>query len=81
MNTARKRVRVTLAATMLATVLGLCAGLLLGCGLALRQAVLRLQQDTGRLIAEENATLKESYSAMKQMQMNRASMVTVRSWG
>jgi sensor c-di-GMP phosphodiesterase-like protein len=67
MNTARKRVRVTLAATILATVLGLCAGLLLGCGLALRQAMLRLQQDTGRLIAEENATLKETYTTMTQM--------------
>ena len=67
MNTARNRVRVTLAATMLATVLGLCAGLLIGCGLALRQAVIRLQQDSGRLIAEENATLKETYNTMKQM--------------
>ncbi len=67
MNTARKRVRVTLAATMLAAVLGAGAGFVLGGVLALRQALLRLQGDAGRLIAEENETLKETYATMKQM--------------
>jgi sensor c-di-GMP phosphodiesterase-like protein len=67
MNTSRKRVRVTLAATIMATVFGLCAGLLLGCGLALRQAMHRLQQDAERLIAEEDATLKETFATMKKM--------------
>ena len=33
----------------------------------MRQAMVRLQQDTGRLIAEENATLKETYTTMKKM--------------
>jgi sensor c-di-GMP phosphodiesterase-like protein len=67
MNTERHRVRVTLAVTILSTALGSSAGLLLGGGLALRQAMLRLQQDAGRLIAEENATLKETFDTMKKM--------------
>jgi sensor c-di-GMP phosphodiesterase-like protein len=67
MNTARQRVRVTLAATILAIACGAGAGFLLGSGLALRQAIYRLEQDTGRLIAEENASLKETYATMKKM--------------
>jgi len=57
----------TLAAVILGTVAGSCAGFLLGAGLALRQAGHHLQQDADRLIAEENATLKETYATMKKM--------------
>ena len=67
MKHARQRVLVTLAATVLATVCGSCAGFLLGGGLALRQAIHQLEQDAGRLIAEENASLKETYATMKKM--------------
>lgn len=67
MNTARQRVRVTLAATILASVCGSGAGFLLGGGLALRQAQRQLRQDAERLIAEENASLKETYATMKKM--------------
>jgi len=67
MNTERHRVRVTLAVTILATVFGSGAGLMLGSGLALRQAMHLLKQETGRLIAEEDATLKETFAMMKQM--------------
>jgi len=67
MNTERHRVRVTLAVTILATVVGSGAGLLLGGGLAFRQAMIHLQRDAGRLIAEEDAALKETSATMKQM--------------
>ncbi len=67
MKTARQRVLVTLLAATLATACGSVAGFVLGSGLALRQAIYRLRQDTGRLIAEEDASLKETYATMKKM--------------
>jgi len=67
MKTARQRVMVTLAAMILGTVVGSCAGFLVGGGLALRQARHHLREDADRLIAEENATLKETYATMKKM--------------
>lgn len=67
MNTERHRVRVTLVVTILSTICGLGAGSLLGGSLALRQAVTQLQRDADRLIAEENASLKETFSTMKKM--------------
>ncbi len=63
----KKRVRVTLIATTLAWVCGIGGGYLLGDGLALRQASAQLSRDADRLIAEESATLKETYAAMKVM--------------
>ncbi|MGD0939079.1 MAG: EAL domain-containing protein [Terracidiphilus sp.] len=67
MNTERHRVRVTLAVTILATVCGWGTGFLLGGGLAVRQAIHQLRRDADRLIAEENATLKETFSTMGKM--------------
>ena len=67
MKSAKKRVRVTLAATILAAACGIAGGYLLGGGLALRQAKLQLRHDADRLIAEENVTLKETYATMKKM--------------
>ena len=67
MRSARKRVVATLVATAVAGVCGIAGGYLLGAGLALRQARHQLQQDAERLINEENATLKETYATMNQM--------------
>jgi len=67
MKTAKKRVRVTLIATTLAWVCGIEGGYLVGAGLALIQAATQLKQDADRLIAEENATLRETYATLKKM--------------
>jgi len=67
MRTARKRIRVTLAATVLAITCGASGGYLLGVELALKLAKQQLQRDAERLIAEENATLKETFDTMMRM--------------
>ncbi len=67
MKTARQRIRVTVATTILATAFGSGAGFLLGGGLALRQATHELQKAVKRLIAEQNASLKESFATVNKM--------------
>lgn len=67
MRTKRKRVLVAVIATIVAAGCGAGGGYLLGRTLALRQARHQLQHDAERLIAEENATLKETYATMKKM--------------
>jgi sensor c-di-GMP phosphodiesterase-like protein len=63
----RQRVLVALLVTILAAAGGTGAGYLLGAGLAARQARFLLQQESGRLIAQENAFLKETYATLKKM--------------
>jgi len=67
MKKIRRRILIPLIATMVAALIGTAGGYLLGCGLALRQAKHRLLQGTDRLIAEQNAFLKESEATLKQM--------------
>lgn len=67
MRTLRQRVLVTLIATLLAGGCGWGGGYLLGSQLALRQARHQLQANAERLMAEENATLKETYATLKKM--------------
>ncbi len=67
MKTLKQRVLVTLIATILAAGCGVGGGYLLGGLLALRQARHQLQKDAGRLITEENATLKETYATLKKI--------------
>jgi sensor c-di-GMP phosphodiesterase-like protein len=67
MKSTKERILVTLVVTILAAICGAAGGYLLGGALALRQAKQRLQHDAERLIAEENATLKETYATLKKM--------------
>lgn len=67
MRTAKQRALLALAATVLAAGCGAGEGYLLGGGLAVSRAKRQLQQDAGRLIAEENASLKETYATLKKM--------------
>jgi sensor c-di-GMP phosphodiesterase-like protein len=67
MKSFKLRVWITLAVTILAAIIGAGGGYLLGGLLALRQAKQQLRQGADRLVAEEDASLTETYATLKKM--------------